>query len=98
MRSTGASVRHCRVSRVAVGPASGVSTSFVRAARDTDGTISGENLSGATAVTFNGTAAAIISNTATKIVTTVPTGATTGHVLVTTAAGTATSTATFTVT
>jgi hypothetical protein len=61
-------------------------------------TISGTNLSGATAVTFNGTAAQITKDTATKIKTTVPTGATTGRIQVTTPGGTATSAASFTVT
>ena len=60
-------------------------------------TIAGLNLSGATAVAFHGTRAAIVSDTATKIVTKVPAGATTGHVSVTTSAGTATSTKIFTV-
>jgi streptogramin lyase len=59
--------------------------------------ITGLNLSAATTVTFNGTAATIVSDTAPKIVTAVPTGATTGPISVTTPAGTATSTATFTV-
>jgi streptogramin lyase len=61
-------------------------------------TITGQNLSGATKVAFNGTPAAITSDTATQIVTDVPAGATTGHISVTTPAGTATSKATFTVT
>jgi len=61
-------------------------------------TITGLNLSGATTVTFNGTVATIVSDAATKIVTAVPTGATEGHISVTTPAGTATSKATFTVT
>jgi hypothetical protein len=61
-------------------------------------TITGQNISGATAVTFNGTPAAIVSDTATKIVTSVPTGAATGPLTVTVPAGTATSKGTFTVT
>jgi hypothetical protein len=61
-------------------------------------TITGQNLSGATHVALNGTDATIASDTATQIVTTVPTGATTGPVTVTTPAGTATSTGSFTVT
>lgn len=62
-------------------------------------TLTGTNLTGATAVRFNGTAAstfAVVS--ATQITATVPTAATTGTLSVTTAAGTATSSATFTVT
>lgn len=61
-------------------------------------TITGINLSGATKVAFNGKSAAIVSDTATQIVTHVPTGATTGRITVTVPAGTATSKQTFTVT
>ena len=61
-------------------------------------TIKGTNLSGATKVTFHGTAAAIASDTATKIVVDVPAGATTGKITVKTANGTATSATKFTVT
>ena len=60
--------------------------------------IPGRNLSDATAVAFNGTQSTIVSENAQQIVTTVPTGATTGPVTVSTPAGTATSTGTFTVT
>jgi len=62
-------------------------------------TITGNNFTGATAVKFNGTAAtsfAVVSNT--RIDTTVPTGATTGKISVTTPGGTATSASDFTVT
>ena len=52
-------------------------------------TIIGRNLARATQVAFNGTPAAIISDTATYLVTSVPRGATTGRIAVTTAAGTA---------
>jgi hypothetical protein len=58
-------------------------------------TITGVNLSGATALSFNGKAAAILTNTATKITTTVPAGATTGTISVTTGGGTAVSVASF---
>ncbi|WP_345122529.1 FG-GAP-like repeat-containing protein [Hymenobacter antarcticus] len=52
-------------------------------------TISGTNLSGATSVSFNGTAQTTIgSNTATSVVMAVPAGATTGNVTVTTPNGT----------
>jgi IPT/TIG domain len=61
-------------------------------------TITGVNLSAATAVAFGGTAAAIVSATATQIVTTVPAGAASGRITVTTPAGTATSRHSFTVT
>jgi uncharacterized repeat protein (TIGR03803 family) len=49
--------------------------------------ILGTNISGATSVTFNGTAATINSNSSTEITTKVPTGATTGTVEVTTPSG-----------
>ena len=61
-------------------------------------TIKGVNLSGATGVAFNGTPATIVSDTWGQIVTVVPAGATTGHLTVTTPAGTATSKNKFTVT
>jgi uncharacterized protein (TIGR03437 family) len=61
-------------------------------------TITGQNLSSATKVAFDGTPATIVSDTATQIVTTVPSGAATGAITVTTPAGTATSQASFTVT
>ncbi len=61
-------------------------------------TITGSSLSGATAVTFNGTPAVIIRDDATKIKTQVPSGATTGTIQVTTPGGTATSATPFTVT
>jgi uncharacterized protein (TIGR03437 family) len=60
-------------------------------------TVTGQNLAGAQ-VAFNGMPAAIVSGTTTQIVASVPADATTGHISVTSPAGTATSTATFTVT
>jgi len=48
-------------------------------------------------VSFNGTAAAVVSATATQIVATVPAGATTGPIAVTAPAGSATSSSVFTV-
>jgi hypothetical protein len=60
-------------------------------------TIRGTELAGATAVDFNGTGARLITDTSSKITTTVPTGATSGSIEVTTLGGTATSPKTFTV-
>jgi uncharacterized repeat protein (TIGR03803 family) len=56
-----------------------------------DVTILGNNLTGATGVAFNGTAATFTVVSSTEITTTVPTGATTGFVTVTTPAATLTS-------
>ncbi len=61
-------------------------------------TISGTNLAGATSVKFNGVAAATYTATDTQITATVPSGATSGPISVTTGGGSATSTASFTVT
>jgi plastocyanin len=61
-------------------------------------TITGKNLALASAVTFNGTAAVITSDTATKIVVKVPAGATTGKIEVVDPDGTAISSASFKVT
>jgi hypothetical protein len=61
-------------------------------------TITGAGLAGATQVAFGGVPATIVSDTATMIVATVPAGATTGFVTVTTPYGTATSKRVFTVT
>jgi hypothetical protein len=59
--------------------------------------ITGTNLTGATAVTFNNVSATFVVNSATQITATVPTGATTGKIKVTTPGGSATSTADFVV-
>jgi uncharacterized repeat protein (TIGR03803 family) len=60
-------------------------------------TILGTNLTGATSVTFNGTAAAFTVVSASHISATVPTGATTGSVVVTTPRGSLTSNVKFVV-
>jgi hypothetical protein len=60
-------------------------------------TLLGTALTGVTAVSFNGTAATVETANATAIVTTVPTGATSGPITVTTSAGTLTSNVPFTV-
>ncbi len=60
--------------------------------------ITGTNLTGSAAVTFNGTSAAFTVTSPTQIATSVPIGATTGLIAVTTPAGTATSATAFTVT
>lgn len=59
--------------------------------------ILGTDLTGATSVTFNGTAAAFTVVSATEITTRVPTGATSGKVKVTTPSGTLSSNVAFTV-
>jgi hypothetical protein len=59
--------------------------------------ITGQNLTGATAVAFNGAAASFTVNSATEITATVPAAATTGLISVTTPGGTASSAASFTV-
>ena len=63
----------------------------------TNVTISGTNFTGATSVTFNGTSASFIVNSDTTIQATVPTGATTGVLSVTTPGGSASSARNFTV-
>jgi hypothetical protein len=61
-------------------------------------TIKGTSFTGATTVTFNGTSATSFTvNSATKITATVPAGATTGKIAVTTSSGTGSSTSDFTV-
>src|SRR5881409_319944 len=63
----------------------------------TNVTINGTNFTGASAVLFNGTSASFTVNYATAITATVPAGATSGPISVTTAAGTASSAGSFTV-
>ncbi|KAA9325979.1 LamG-like jellyroll fold domain-containing protein [Adhaeribacter soli] len=60
--------------------------------------ITGNDFSGATSVTFNGTAAASFTvNSATQLTATIPAGASTGKISITTAGGTAVSSTDFTV-
>jgi hypothetical protein len=59
--------------------------------------VSGTNFTGASSVKFNGVVASFSVTSATKISATVPTGATTGRLSVTTPAGTVTSSGSFTV-
>ena len=60
--------------------------------------ITGTNLTGVTAVRFNGVTATFSANTATSVTAVVPSGATTGRIVVVTPGGTATSATDFTVT
>ena len=61
-------------------------------------TVTGTSFTGASSVTFNGTAAAYTVNSDTQITTTVPSGATTGPIAVTNAGGTGASSSSFMVT
>jgi surface antigen len=65
-------------------------TSPAGATEGTPVTITGSNLIGATSVSFDGTSATITSDSASEIVTSVPSAATTGSLSVTTSGGTAT--------
>ncbi len=60
-------------------------------------TITGTGLTQATKVTFNGTSATFVVNSDKQVTATVPTGATTGKIAVTTKGGSASSTTSFTV-
>ena len=64
----------------------------------TDVTLTGTGFAGATGVAFNGVAADFTVDSGTQITATVPVGATTGAITVTTPGGTGTSAASFTVT
>jgi hypothetical protein len=64
---------------------------------ETEVTVTGANFTGATSVTFNGTSASFVLDSATQIRATVPVGATSGKIGVTTSAGSALSATDFTV-
>ena len=82
-----------------IGPPTITSFTPLSGAVGTKVTLTGTNLGGATSVRFNGVAATAVTLTsATSIAATVPVGATTGPISVTTAAGTGTSTGVYTVT
>ena len=61
-------------------------------------TVNGTGFSGVTSVKFNGVSAQFVVSSPTKLYTRVPSGAATGKISVTTAAGTGQSAANFTVT
>jgi hypothetical protein len=86
---------------ITVGPASGPTLTLLSPATGPVGTqvtITGTNLTGATAVRFNGTvASSFVVNSATSITAVVAAGTTTGPVQVTTPSGTATSAMSFVV-
>ncbi|MFZ0419618.1 MAG: choice-of-anchor tandem repeat GloVer-containing protein [Candidatus Sulfotelmatobacter sp.] len=79
-------------------------TPFIKSFTPTSGpvgtsvTITGTTFNGATKVTFNGTSAAFDLETNSQVVATVPSGATTGPIAITTPEGTGTSSTNFTVT
>jgi hypothetical protein len=81
------------------GPSAPTLTSFTPGSGPvaTPVTLTGTNFTGATAVAFNGTAATFTVNSPTSIATSVPAGATTGPISVTTPGGTAFSSGSFTV-
>ena len=79
-------------------PPSITSFSPTSAAVGSSVTITGQNLTGATGVTFNGLAGTVTSSSLSAVVARVPTGASTGVIAVTTPTGTATSTSKLTIT
>ncbi|MCG3112741.1 MAG: IPT/TIG domain-containing protein [Candidatus Manganitrophus sp. SB1] len=81
------------VSIIAINPKKGPVGASVTISGTAFSTVSSENI-----VTFNGTAATVLSSSATEIVTTVPSGATSGPIAVTNGNGNATSSTSFTVT
>lgn len=83
--------------QVADSPPSITNFSPTSGSAGTDVTISGTNFSGTTQVQFNGTNANFRVDSSTQITATVPSGATTGPISVTTPAGTAASSSNFSV-
>jgi hypothetical protein len=79
------------------GPSAPTLTSFTPTSGpvSTPVTLTGTNFTGATSVKFNGTSATFTVNSATSISTSVPAGATSGPISVTTPGGTATSASSF---
>ena len=93
-----ASVEHdVIVSTVVTSPPTITSFTPASGPTGTSVTISGTNFTGATAIRFNGVSASFTLSSATAIQATVPVGATTGPLTVTTPGGTATSASSFTV-
>jgi uncharacterized repeat protein (TIGR03803 family) len=93
----GGSHNHGSVFSLSLGLAPFVKTNPTSGAAGNAVNILGTNLTGATSVTFNGTAATFTVVSASEITTTVPTGATTGTVQVVTPGGTLSSNVPFTV-
>jgi len=93
--TSGGEVDAGTVFRLGVGLSPFVKTSPTSGGAGTPVTITGNNLTGSTSVTFNGTAAAFTVVSDTAINTTVPSGATTGQLQVTTPSGTLTSNVNF---
>jgi uncharacterized repeat protein (TIGR03803 family) len=83
--------------RLSVGLGAFVETVTASGAVGSSVIILGTNMTGASSVTFNGAAAAFTLVSSTEITATVPTGATTGPVVVTTPKGTLTSNKSFTI-
>ena len=88
---------HGTAYRLSVGLSAFVETVTNSGAPGSPVIILGSNLTGASKVTFNGTSASFTFVSSTEITTTVPTGATTGPVVVTTPKGKFTSNRNFTV-
>ncbi len=94
----GGATAHGTVFNLSVGLGSFVETNPASGKVGTTVTILGNNLTGSTSVTFNGTAATFTVVSSTEIKTTIPSGATTGKVKVKTPHGTLTCNVNFRVT